>query len=383
MLHATVVVRDRRAAGRRREDGQESGRPRRAWHPTSSTSWARILRAGTCGRSWRSGRNTLKIGLIAGFRQGGHPDSSWPSSPASSAACRDSVIRIISDSPADACPASLDPGHHRLERGADDDPRSWRSTVAALAWMFPCRTIRSQVLSIRERSYVEVARANGAGLVRADLQRRSCPTSCRSSSASFVGAVAVRCLAAIGLEALGLGAIQTQTSGVTIYWSQEYTAVLRGFWWWWGPPIAMIAFIFLALFVTLGRHDRSREPTTPSRLMAIETPIPPSNQRRPGRSPILRVENLRSSIGPAPATSPAVDARVVDAAPRRAARPDPASRAPGKTTMATALHPDDPTAGQDHRRPRRARPARPDAARATRRCARSAFATSRSCRRAR
>src|SRR5207247_1473071 len=34
-------------------------------------------------------------------------------------------------------------------------------TVAALAWMHPTRTIRSQVLSIRERSYVSVARANG------------------------------------------------------------------------------------------------------------------------------------------------------------------------------------------------------------------------------
>src|SRR5438128_12469044 len=36
-------------------------------------------------------------------------------------------------------------------------------TVAALAWMHPTRAIRSQVLSIRERSYVSVARANGEG----------------------------------------------------------------------------------------------------------------------------------------------------------------------------------------------------------------------------
>ena len=34
-------------------------------------------------------------------------------------------------------------------------------TVAALAWMHPTRAIRAQVLSIRERSYVSVARANG------------------------------------------------------------------------------------------------------------------------------------------------------------------------------------------------------------------------------
>src|SRR5688572_9979776 len=33
--------------------------------------------------------------------------------------------------------------------------------VASLAWMFPTRTIRSQVLSLRERPFVEMAKLNG------------------------------------------------------------------------------------------------------------------------------------------------------------------------------------------------------------------------------
>ena len=37
-------------------------------------------------------------------------------------------------------------------------------TVAALAWMYPTRTIRAQVLSIRERPYMAVARANGLNI---------------------------------------------------------------------------------------------------------------------------------------------------------------------------------------------------------------------------
>ena len=48
-------------------------------------------------------------------------------------------------------------------------------TVAALAWMFPTRMIRAQVLSIRERSYIEVARANGVGMFGV-VSRRSCRT---------------------------------------------------------------------------------------------------------------------------------------------------------------------------------------------------------------
>jgi peptide/nickel transport system permease protein len=200
--------------------------------------------------------NTLKIGLIAGFVGvgiglvlaliagffGGLPDS---------------VIRIISDS------LLTVPGIAILVIIASNDEQMtieiMALTVAALAWMFPCRTIRSQVLSIRERSYVEVARANGVssfGLIFKEIMPNLMPF----VVASFVGAVGGAMLAAIGLEALGLGAIQTQTLGVTIYWSQEYTAVLRGFWWWWGPPILMIAFIFLALFVTSAGMDRFANP---------------------------------------------------------------------------------------------------------------------------
>jgi peptide/nickel transport system permease protein len=131
--------------------------------------------------------------------------------------------------------------------------------VAALAWMFPARTMRAQVLTIRERSYIEVARANGVGnggLIFREIMPNLMPF----IVASFVGAVAGAMLAAIGLEALGLGANQEHTLGVTIFWSQEYTAVLRGMWWWWAPPMVAISLIFLALFLTSAGMDRFANP---------------------------------------------------------------------------------------------------------------------------
>ena len=33
--------------------------------------------------------------------------------------------------------------------------------VASLAWLYPTRTIRSQVLTLRERGYIQVARLSG------------------------------------------------------------------------------------------------------------------------------------------------------------------------------------------------------------------------------
>ena len=132
-------------------------------------------------------------------------------------------------------------------------------TVALLAWMFPTRTIRAQVLTIRQRSYVEVARANGVGnwsLIFKEVMPNLMPF----VFASFVGAVAGAMLAVIGLEALGLGADDAHTLGVSIYWSQEFAAVLRGMWWWWLPPILMIGAIFISLFLISAGTDRFANP---------------------------------------------------------------------------------------------------------------------------
>jgi peptide/nickel transport system permease protein len=125
--------------------------------------------------------------------------------------------------------------------------------------MFTTRTIRAQVLSIRERSYVEVARVNGEREIEI-LFREIMPNLLPFVVASFVGTVGSAILAVIGLEALGLGALEETTLGNTIFWSQQSAAVLRGYWWWWAPPIVMIAAIFLGLFLTSVGFDRFANP---------------------------------------------------------------------------------------------------------------------------
>ena len=132
-------------------------------------------------------------------------------------------------------------------------------TVAVLAWMFPTRTIRSQVLSIRERGYIEIARVNGEHGLEL-VFREIMPNLLPFIAASFVGAVGAAILASVGLEALGLGANNVHTLGTTIYWAQKFTAVLRGDWWWWAPPIAMIATIFIGLFLLSAGLDRVANP---------------------------------------------------------------------------------------------------------------------------
>ncbi|MGH2534484.1 MAG: ABC transporter permease [Thermomicrobiales bacterium] len=120
--------------------------------------------------------------------------------------------------------------------------------VASLAWMFPTRTIRAQILSLRERPYVEMAKLNGMNGGQIVL-RELMPNLLPYLGASFVGAVGSAILAAIGLEALGLGPQHEPTLGMTIYWAIFYSALLRGLWWWWAAPVGVIVILFMALFL--------------------------------------------------------------------------------------------------------------------------------------
>jgi peptide/nickel transport system permease protein len=136
--------------------------------------------------------------------------------------------------------------------------------VSALAWMYPTRTIRSQVLSIRERGYVQLSRfsgMNGAEIITREIVPNLLPY----LAASFVGAVSAAILASIGLEALGLGPQNEPTLGMTIYWSMYYTSILRNLWWWFAPPIVVIIIIFMGLFMISAGLDQIANPRLRSR----------------------------------------------------------------------------------------------------------------------
>jgi peptide/nickel transport system permease protein len=127
--------------------------------------------------------------------------------------------------------------------------------VASLSWRFPTRTVRAQTLSLRERAYIQMGRLNGVGgleLVIFEVLPNLLPY----IAASLVSTVSQSLLAAIGLEALGLGPQNEYTLGMMLYWAQFYSAILRGMWWWWLPPILVIASIFVGLLFTSAGMDQ-------------------------------------------------------------------------------------------------------------------------------
>ena len=131
--------------------------------------------------------------------------------------------------------------------------------VGLLSWMGTARTVRAQVLTLRERAFVNMARASGAGVGRIIFYELM-PNLTSYLAASFVQAVSGGILFSIGLEVLGLGPANSQTLGWSIWWANDYGAVLRGFWWWWGSPVVVIVIIFLGLFLTSLGLDRIANP---------------------------------------------------------------------------------------------------------------------------
>jgi peptide/nickel transport system permease protein len=131
--------------------------------------------------------------------------------------------------------------------------------IASLAWRHPTRTIRAQVLTLRERAYVQIARRSGLGTPEI-IVRELLPNLLPFLAASFVGAVAYAILASIGLEALGLGPQNDPTLGMTIYWANHFNALLRGMWWWWLPPIVAVVTLFIGLFLLAAGLDEIANP---------------------------------------------------------------------------------------------------------------------------
>ena len=131
--------------------------------------------------------------------------------------------------------------------------------VASLAWMWPARTIRSQVLTLRERAYVQMAKLSGMKTPEI-IFREITPNLLPFLAASFVGSVAAAILASIGLEALGLGPQNEPTLGMTIYWAIYFSALLRGLWWWWACPMAAVVILFMGLFLITAGLDEIANP---------------------------------------------------------------------------------------------------------------------------
>lgn len=122
------------------------------------------------------------------------------------------------------------------------------TTVVALLWPNTARVIRAQVLSLRERAWVEAARVTGCSTPRimfVHILPQVLPL------AALYGSVAIgwAILAEASASFLGFGDPQTISWGMMLQDAYANQALSRGAWNWFAPPGAAIMAMVLAGFL--------------------------------------------------------------------------------------------------------------------------------------
>lgn len=137
--------------------------------------------------------------------------------------------------------------------------------ISVIAWLYPARTIRSQVLTLKERGFVQVARLSGMTGPEI-ITKELLPNLLPYLVGTFVTSISAAVLAAIGLEMLGLGPFEAPTLGMTLYWVNYNAAIINGWWWWWTPPIVAIFILFTGLFLVAVGLDELANPRLRNRV---------------------------------------------------------------------------------------------------------------------
>ncbi|MCS7057017.1 MAG: ABC transporter permease [Thermoflexales bacterium] len=118
--------------------------------------------------------------------------------------------------------------------------------VSLLAWMGPTRIMRAQVLTLKERLFVNVARLSGMSNLEI-IFKEILPNMLPFILASFVSGVFAGIFGSFGLSVLGLGPLREPLIGNTIWFAQQQAAFFNGWWWWPLWPSLALVLIFVSL----------------------------------------------------------------------------------------------------------------------------------------
>jgi len=120
--------------------------------------------------------------------------------------------------------------------------------IGITEWVWTTRSVRSQVLSLRNRDHVNLSKLSGHTLPRimvADIL----PYILSYVVMAFILQISTAILSEAGLSMLGLGPKTTEvpTLGLMMSWAMKYSAHLHGAWWAYYPVVVVIALISFAM----------------------------------------------------------------------------------------------------------------------------------------
>lgn len=122
--------------------------------------------------------------------------------------------------------------------------------ISLLSWASPARVVRSQVLTLKTKGYVEAAKSIGTN-IRVILSRHILPGVIPIALSQFVLAASNSILTEASLSFLGLGDPFTKSWGTILYYAQARGAFLTDAWIWWVlPPGVLITTLVIGFAFT-------------------------------------------------------------------------------------------------------------------------------------
>ncbi|MFX0063195.1 MAG: ABC transporter permease [Candidatus Hermodarchaeota archaeon] len=133
--------------------------------------------------------------------------------------------------------------------------------IAGISWPWAARGIRSQVLSLKERDFVRLARVSGMRDINIAFQE-ILPNMFAYILLVMAIATGGAIVAEAGISMLGLGPDPQQyvTLGTMLYWAIQNETIRSGFWWLYLPPGLIITFFWMALYIIHANMDEVFNP---------------------------------------------------------------------------------------------------------------------------
>ncbi len=127
--------------------------------------------------------------------------------------------------------------------------------IALTSWPSVARVVRSATVSIKERPYIEAARAVGQSNLGI-IFKHILPNVSSIIVAEIIYRASEAMLSEASLSFLGLGDPTTKSWGMMLHYAMARYAVLLGYWWWFLPPGIMISVAVLSvLFIGLSLEE--------------------------------------------------------------------------------------------------------------------------------
>jgi peptide/nickel transport system permease protein len=123
--------------------------------------------------------------------------------------------------------------------------------IGVLSWAGPARIIRSQVLTVRSRGYIEAVRAAG-GRPHYIMFKHILPSTLSIIISQFILVASRSILIEASLSFLGLGDPTLKSWGIVLYYAQSRSAFLNNSWLWWVLPTGLLITALVIGFAFVG-----------------------------------------------------------------------------------------------------------------------------------